>query len=77
MTQNLDQYEYDIDELEDYSTDELYEMYHETDPEEYEDEFNDDEDTFNLDGVDTDDISNVMYSINESLDMFRRFNKYN
>lgn len=72
MAQNLDQYEYDIDELEDYSTDELYEM--DTD---FEGGFNEDEDTFNLDGVDTDDISNVMSSINESLDMFRRFNKYN
>jgi len=35
MAQNLDQYEYDIDELDDYSTDPLYEMYHEEEPESY------------------------------------------
>lgn len=76
MTQNLDQYEYDIDELEDYSTGDLNEMYDDLDTD-VEDDFNEDEDTFNLDEVDADDISNVMSSINESLDMFRRFNKYN
>jgi hypothetical protein len=76
MTQNLDQYEYDIDELEDYSTDELYEMYQESDPD-YEENENIDDDNFELGGLDGDDIPDVMSSINESLDMFQRFKKYN
>lgn len=74
MSQNLDQYEYDIDELEDFSTDELYEMYYETDPE---DGDGNDDDDFGLDGLYSEDIPDVMSSINESMDMFRRFNKYN
>jgi hypothetical protein len=81
MRQNLDQYEYDIDEMEDYSSDELYEMYHETDlDEEYEDvEDIEDEDVdqFNFDEVDEDEVPDLMSNINESLDMFRRFKKYN
>lgn len=81
MKQNLDQYEYDIDEMEDYSSDELYEMYHETDlDEEYEDvEDIEDEDVdqFNFDEVDEDEVPDLMSNINESLDMFRRFKKYN
>lgn len=78
MTQNLDQYEYDIDELEDYSTDELYEMYHETEPdyEEDDEELNQEDSSF-LSNVDGDEIPNLMSSINESLDMFQRFKKYN
>ena len=81
MRQNLDQYEYDIDEMEDYSSDELYEMYHETDlDEEYEDVVDiedEDVDQFNFDEVDEDEVPDLMSNINESLDMFRRFKKYN
>lgn len=80
MTQNLDQYEYDIDELEDYSTDDLYEMYQESDEVNIEEEDGDDlsnDGNFDLDGLDNDDIPDLMSSINESMDMFRRFNKYN
>lgn len=73
MAQNLDQYEYDIDELEDYSTDELYEMYHE-----------EESDIYNTDGDDSfyeiDDYEgdeDLISNITESLDMFQRFKKYN
>ena len=68
-----DTYEYDIDELNDYSTDELYEMYNETEIEEEDQDLND---TF-LDNVDEDQIPEFIEKLNESLDMFRRFNKYN
>lgn len=70
MEENLGQYEYDIDELEDYSTDELYEMYHESDPEEG-------EEIDNFEEVDEDILPDLMSSIHESLDMFQRFKKYN
>ena len=67
-----DMYEYDIDELQDYSTDELYEMYHETEVEEDQDST----ETF-LDEIDEDQLPEFIEKLNESLDMFRRFNKYN
>lgn len=68
-----DMFEYDIDEMEDYSTDELYEMYHETEVEEDDQEPNK---TF-FDEVDEDQLPEFIEKLNESLDMFRRFNKYN
>lgn len=78
MTQNLDQYEYDIDQLEDYSADELYEMYYESEDDYIGDEDNlSDDDNFDLGELDGDDIPDLMSSINESLDMFQRFKKYN
>jgi hypothetical protein len=67
MTQNLDQYEYDIDQLEDYSTEEISEN---------EDDVEDEEISV-LNSVDDEDIPDLMSSINESLDMFRRFKNYN
>ena len=76
MEQNLDQYEYDIDELEDFSTDEIYEMYHESDEEEEsEDEFKD----LSLYNpyYEEDEDDELTLSVNESLDMFKRLIKYN
>ena len=77
MEQNLDQYEYDIDELEDFSTDELYEMYHESDEEENEseDEFKD-LSLYNPYYEDEEE-DELTLSVNESLDMFKRLIKYN
>jgi hypothetical protein len=57
MEVNNDQYEYDIDELEDYSSEEI-------DEEVYKD-------------LDEDIVENFKFQVNESLDMFRRFKKYN
>lgn len=57
MENNYDQYEYDIDELEDYSSEEI-------DEEVYKD-------------LDEDIVENFKFQVNESLDMFRRFKKYN
>lgn len=76
MEQNLDQYEYDIDELEDFSTDEIYEMYHESDEEEEsEDEFKDVSlySPYN----EEEEEDELTLSVNESLDMFKRLIKYN
>ena len=85
MKQNEDQYEYDIDQLEDYSSEEINET--------FDDDFEDSEqdDPFiemeeDLEKVDNEEIiSNVdedvlpeFYSqLQESLDMFKRFKKYN
>jgi hypothetical protein len=88
MSQNLDQYEYDIDELEDYSTDGLYSdndetEYDETEDDEMEDdEMEDDEDynfSDNLDisSVDEENQYDVLSNINESLNMFKKFKNYN
>ena len=48
-------------------------MYNETEIEEEDQDLND---TF-LDNVDEDQIPEFIEKLNESLDMFRRFNKYN
>lgn len=78
MEQNLDQYEYDIDELEDFSTDEIYEMYHESDEEEEsEDEFKDLSLYNPYYDEDEDEEDELTLSVNESLDMFKRLIKYN
>jgi hypothetical protein len=83
MNQNLDQYEYDIDELEDYSTDGLYSDNDETEYDETEyDETEDDEDynfSDNLDisSVDEENQYDVLSNINESLNMFKKFKNYN
>jgi hypothetical protein len=57
MTFNNDAYEYDIDELEDYSAEDIS------------------EDLFTE--IDEDILPEFMSKINESLDMFKRFKKYN
>ena len=57
MELNNDEYEYDIDELEDYSAEDIS------------------EDLFTE--IDEDILPDFMSQINESLDMFKRFKKYN
>ena len=57
MEMNNDQYEYDIDELEDYSAEDIS------------------EDLFTE--IDEEILPDFMSQINESLDMFKRFKKYN
>ena len=78
MSQNLDQYEYDIDELEDYSTDGLYSDDDETEDDETEDvedyNFSDDLD---ISSVDEENQYDVLSNINESLNMFKKFKNYN
>ena len=96
MRGNEDQYEYDIDELEDYSTESMNEMYDddfepelEGNSEEPELEGNGEEEeifgtipkfdwlrTYQND-VDDESLPNVVSNITESLDMFKRFKKYN
>jgi len=88
MSQNLDQYEYDIDELEDYSTDGLYSDDEETEYDETEydeteyDETEDDEDynfsdDLDISSVDEENQYDVLSNINESLNMFKKFKNYN
>lgn len=62
-----DDYEYDIDQMGDFSTEPLT----------YDDEYSDDEDDFDFGDVDYEVIPDLMSNLNESLDMFRRFKKYN
>ena len=87
MRANKDQYEYDIDELEDYSTQEMSEMYNEN-QEEFDTSTDDNlEETVdylpkydwltNEESDELEDLSGVVSDINESLDMFKRFRKYN
>jgi hypothetical protein len=57
MMVNSDEYEYDIDELEDYSAEDI------------------NEDLFTE--IDEEKLPDFMSQINESLDMFKRFKKYN
>ena len=88
MSQNLDQYEYDIDELEDFSTDGLYSDNDETEDDETEydetedDETEDDEDynfsdDLDISSVDEENQYDVLSNINESLNMFKKFKNYN
>ena len=87
MRANKDQYEYDIDELEDYSTQEMSEMYDEN-QEEFDTSTDDNlEETVdylpkydwltNEESDELEDLSGAVSDINESLDMFKRFRKYN
>ena len=73
MAVNNDQYEYDIDELEDYSSEDISETF---DDEESDTETFDDV-SLDLYEIDEDDFSDVFTDIHESLDMFKRFKKYN
>lgn len=72
MEDNKDQYEYDIDELEDYSSEDISE-----DMDIYSDEYSEGDLEIDFDEVDEDDLSDVVVNIKESLDMFKRFKKYN
>jgi len=90
MKNNDDQYEYDIDKLEDYSAEQMNGY---DDMDDYEDRsmYNpyyggEEEDELNFDllnpfqddiDVDDEDLPNIVSSITESLDMFKRFKKYN
>jgi len=90
MKNNDDQYEYDIDKLEDYSAEQ---MNGDDDMDDYKDRsmYNpyyggEEEDELNFDllnpfqddiDVDDEDLPNIVSSITESLDMFKRFKKYN
>lgn len=79
MTQNLDQYEYDIDELDDYSSSDQYGNEYE-DLSMYNPFYGDDEDTIDdsyLDDVDEDEKFNLSQNVNESLSMFKKFKNYN
>ena len=70
-----DEYEYDIDELEDFSTEGLYERYHETDPDNEEEDYlgGDMGNVFN--DVDDDILPDLTAKLQESWDMFERFKK--
>ena len=72
MQDNEDQYEYDIDQLEDYSSEDISEMYEDEDEDESYEEVD-----LPLDEMDEDDLPDVLSDITESLDMFKRFKKYN
>lgn len=85
MKQNEDQYEYDIDQLEDYSSEEINETF----DDDFEDSEQDDpfiemgEDFEEVDNeeiisnVDEEDLPEFYSQLQESLDMFKRFKKYN
>jgi hypothetical protein len=96
MEANKDRFEFDIDELEDYSSEQMNEMYDDDMKPEFEGEGDNDEEEFEDNGEeeeivgtipnfdwlrthqsDDEDVSDVVSSINESLDMFNRFKKYN
>lgn len=72
MENNEDQYEYDIDELEDYSAEDISEDYDLDLDEEEEESLNVD-----FEEIDEEELSDVVMNIRESLDMFKRFKKYN
>ena len=67
MMSNNDQYEYDIDELEDYSADEISEEYDDLS----------EQPTLDLEDIDEEILPEFIEKLNESLDMFKRFQKYN
>lgn len=69
MQANDDRFEFDIDELEDYSTGEISEMT--SDEKSYE------KVNLRLDEIDEDYMADVVSDITESLDMFKRFKNYN
>ena len=71
LENNKKQYEYDIDELEDYSVDDMSSELEGSD----EDEDVDDLEMFS--SIDEDILPDFISELNESLDMFKRFKKYN
>lgn len=75
MKNNLNQYEFDIDELEDYSAEQVDEDF-DTSEEDYE-ETNETNFAHLTDNIDEEELPDVLMNIKESLDMFQRFTKYN
>jgi hypothetical protein len=69
LENNKKQYEYDIDELEDYSVDDMSSELEESDE--------DEEDLEMFSSIDEDILPDFISELNESLDMFKRFKKYN
>ena len=87
MEANKDRFEFDIDELEDYSSEQMNEMYDDDMEPEFEGNGEEEEifgtipdfdwlRTHQSDDED-EDLSDIVFSLNESLDMFNRFKKYN
>jgi len=77
LDDNDDRFEYDIDELEDFSTEGLYERYHETDPDNEEEDYLDGDMGNVFNDVDDDILPDLTAKLQESWDMFERFKKYN
>jgi hypothetical protein len=85
MKQNEDQYEYDIDQLEDYSSEEINETFdddfkdsEQDDPFiEMEEDFEEVDNEEIISNVDEEDLPEFYSQLQESLDMFKRFKKYN
>lgn len=85
MKQNEDQYEYDIDQLEDYSSEEINETFDDDFKDsEQDDPFIEMEEDFEkvdneeiISNVDEDVLPEFYSQLQESLDMFKRFKKYN
>lgn len=85
MKQNEDQYEYDIDQLEDYSSEEINETFDDDfEDSEQDDPFIEMEEDFEevnneeiISNVDEEDLPEFYSQLQESLDMFKRFKKYN
>jgi hypothetical protein len=85
MKQNEDQYEYDIDQLEDYSSEEINETFDDDFKDsEQDDPFIEMEEDFEkvdneeiISNVDEEDLPEFYSQLQESLDMFKRFKKYN
>jgi len=71
MELNNDEFEYDIDELEDYSSEEV----DESEEVDMDSDWSDDTDI--TDQVDEELLPDFMEKLNESLNMFERFKKYN
>lgn len=72
MSNNLRQYEYDIDELEDYSAEQMDE-----DVDDYNEDLEEAKFAHLADNIDEEELPDVYMKIKESLDMFKRFKKYN
>lgn len=72
MINNLNQYEYDIDELEDYSSEQMDE-----DVDDYNEDLEEAKFAHLADNIDEEELPDVFMNIKESLDMFERFRKYN
>jgi hypothetical protein len=85
MKQNEDQYEYDINQLEDYSSEEINETFdddfkdsEQDDPFiEMEEDFEEVDNEEIISNVDEEDLPEFYSQLQESLDMFKRFKKYN